>query len=281
MIIHPYKMGSRSAKRLREAVNQSVGRKACWVLKRKPNAPRALIINWGANAIDYPEGQSWIINPPASVDAMSSKTKFFERVGHDKNFLQWTTDRSTASEWGTKGEKVFVRHLTRGSGGRGIDVWSASDGSVIPLAPLYTRHQKKTHEYRLHMARSLNGSDFEPILVQRKVWKPELAGPVEPKSWDVRSHDNGFIFQAYPDEKIKELPKELFRISKAALAKYFSEMHFVALDVLYHQPSDTAIICEGNTAPGLENNTVDVYAHYFRGLEAEFRRERPLNPWLS
>lgn len=272
MIIHPYILGSRSAKRLRTAINAINDRKACWVLQREPRHPRCLVINWGGQSLGYPEGQRWVVNPPAQCQSMSDKIKFFERVGHDKNFLQWTTDRSTASEWGTKGEKVFVRHLTRGSGGRGIDVWSASAGSVIPMAPLYTRHQKKTHEYRIHLARSLRGSDFEPILVQRKVWRPELNG--QPKSWDVRSHDNGFIFQAYPDDKLAQLPKEIFRVVKAAMSKHFSDMHFAALDVLYHQPSDTAIICEGNTAPGLENNTVDVYAKYFMGLEEDFKKER-------
>lgn len=270
MIIHPYRLGSRSCKRLKAAINASQGRRVVSVLNRKPRGTRCLIVNWGGQEISYPEGQHWIINPPSEVQQMSDKSKFFQKVGHDKNFLEWTTDRSQASEWGVK-DKVFVRHLTRGSGGRGIDVWSAADGSVIPAAPLYTRHQKKTHEYRIHLARSLTGYDYEPILVQRKVWKTPGATP---KSWDVRSHDNGFIFQAYPDEKVKELPKEIFRVAKAGMAKHFSELHFTALDVLYHQPSDTAIICEGNTAPGLENNTVDVYSHYFLGLEEEFRKER-------
>jgi hypothetical protein len=278
MIIHPYKLGSRSAKRIRAAVNALSDRKVCWVLQRKPRHPRALIINWGGQEIHFPEGQCWIVNPPSETQVMADKIKFFERTKHDKNLLQWTTDRSTASEWGTKGEKVFVRHLTRGSGGRGIDVWSASGGTVIPMAPLYTRHQKKTHEYRVHMGRALNGSEFSPILVQRKVWRPELNG--QPKSWDVRSHDNGFIFQAYPEDKLTTLPKEIFRVATTAMAKYFPEMHFAALDVLYHQPSDTAVICEGNTAPGLENHTVDVYAKYFLELEADFKKER-LSPWSS
>lgn len=273
MILHPYKLGSRSCKRLKAAINGTAGKRVVSVLQRKPRGNRVLIVNWGASAIEYPEGQSWIINKPKDVFMMSDKVQFFNKVGHDKNFLAWTTDRSEASEWGTKGEKIFVRHLTRGSGGRGIDVWSASDGKVIPMAPLYTRHQKKTAEYRVHMGRSLTGHDFEPILVQRKVWKP--ANPdAAPLSWDIRSHDNGFIFQAYPDDKLASLPKEVFRVARQAMAKYFSDMHFTALDILYHQPSDTAVICEGNTAPGLENNTVDVYAHYLTGLEAEFKKER-------
>lgn len=272
MIIHPYKLGSRSAKRLKTAINAAMDRKVCWVLQRPPRSPRSLVINWGGQSLGYPEGQRWVINPPSLCQIMSDKVKFFEKVGHDKDFLAWTTDRSTASEWGTQGEKVFVRHLTRGSGGRGIDVWTASGGATIPTAPLYTRHQKKTHEYRIHLARSLRSDQFEPILVQRKVWRPELNG--EPKSWDVRSHDNGFIFQSYPEDKVPALPKEIFRVSKSAMEKYFSDMHFAALDILYHHPSRTAVICEGNTAPGLENHTVDVYAKYFLSLEEDFKKEK-------
>jgi hypothetical protein len=107
------------------------------------------------------------------------------------------------------------------------------------------------------------------------VWRPELNG--EPKSWDVRSHDNGFIFQAYPQEKLNQLPPEIFRVAKLGMEKHFPKMHFAALDILYHQPSNTAIICEGNTAPGLENNTVNVYARYFLTLEADFRKERAIS----
>jgi D-alanine-D-alanine ligase-like ATP-grasp enzyme len=58
------------------------------------------------------------------------------------------------------------------------------------------------------------------------------------------------------------------------MAQHFGEMHFAALDVLYHHPSGKAVICEGNTAPGLENNTVNIYAEYLLGLNEEFRKER-------
>lgn len=275
MILHPYKLGSRSAKRLREALNTSAGHKIAWVLTRPPRANKSLIVNWGASEINYPEGQHWIVNPPKDVRVMSDKVLFFQKAGHDKSFLDWTTDRSTASEWGVK-SKIFIRNLTRGSGGRGIDVWEAGSGSIIPAAPLYTRHQPKTHEYRVHMARSLNGSDFEPILIQRKVWKN--VGE-QPKSWDVRSHDNGFIFQSYPDTALDKVPETVKALGRKIMSKYFPEMHFAALDVLYHKPTDVALVCEGNTAPGLENNTVDVYAHYFRGLMEEFKRERSPQLW--
>lgn len=270
MIIHPYKLGSRSAKRLKECINQSsTHSRIATILKRQPRGKKCLIINWGGSAIEYPEGNNWIINSPKDVVNMSDKVLFFNKVGHDKSFLEWTSDRDQAQQWASKG-KVFVRHLTRGSGGRGIDVWSPERGEAVPSAPLYTRHQPKTHEYRVHMARSLTGGSFEPILVQRKVFIPQEGQ--QPKSWDVRSHDNGFIFQAYPD--FTKVPGSVLDVCRKALSQHFPEMHFVALDVLYHAPSDTPVICEGNTAPGLENNTVDVYAEYFLGLNEEFKKER-------
>lgn len=272
MIIHPYKLGSRSAKRLKEVINaSSEGSRICHILQREPKGKKCLVVNWGSSEIKYPEGNNWIINSPKDVCDMSDKVKFFEKVGHDADFLSWTRNREEAAGWVNAGSKVFVRNLTRGSGGRGIDVWTAERGDAVPSAPLYTRHQPKTHEYRLHMARSLNGNSFEPILVQRKVWKNDDK-TVQPKTWDVRSHDNGFIFQAYPD--LSKVPPSVVSVSRSAMAKHFGDMHFVALDVLYHQPSDKPVICEGNTAPGLENNTVDVYAEYFLGLNEEFKKER-------
>lgn len=270
MILHPYKLGSRSAKRLKDAMNGREGSRVATILQRAPKARRALIVNWGSAKIEYPEGQHWIINSPKDVNSMSDKVKFFERVDHNDDFLDWTTDVATAQAWTTE-RKVFVRHLTRGSGGRGIDVWTPERGEPLPVAPLYTGHQPKTHEYRLHMARSLNGCDFEPILVQRKVWTKKDEAP---KSWDVRSHDNGFIFQSYPVDKLAGLPPEVFAVGRRVMAKHFPEMHFAALDVLYHQPTKRAVVCEGNTAPGLENDTVRIYSEYFLGLNEEFKKER-------
>ena len=269
MIIFPYKMGSRSAKRLKEAINVSEGTKTCWVIQRKPRASRALIVNWGSAAIPYQGPGYTVINKPVDVEAMSDKVKFFERTNNDVNVLLWTRDREIALGWGEAGHKVFARTLTRGSGGRGIHVWTGGSEVPLPMAPLYTKHQPKTHEYRVHLVRSLAGSDFQPHLVQRKVWKN--VGE-QPTTWDVRSHDNGFIFQSYPD--LDKVPPAVVAAAKKIMEKYFSGMHFAALDVLYHKPSDKAVVCEGNTAPGVENNTVDLYAHYLRGLNEEYIKQR-------
>lgn len=270
MILHPHNLGSRSCKRLKAAMNSSQDRRVISILQRKPKGNRCLIINWGSSSFQYPEGQNWVVNPAKDVEVMSDKLKFFKKVGHNaKDYLQWTESNDEATKWG-QGGKVFVRGLLRASSGRGIYVWSASgDAPVCPRVSLYTKHQPKTHEYRLHMARSLTGSDFEPILVQRKVWRKS---DTPPTSWDVRNHDNGFIFQSQPT--LEKVPDAVLKVARKCMSRDFPEMHFAALDVLYHKPTDVAVICEGNTAPGLENNSVDVYSHYFLGLEAEFRRER-------
>jgi hypothetical protein len=270
LIIHPYKIGSRSAKRLKEAMNAAAGSKVVHILQRQPKSRRSLIINWGASEIAYPEEQHWIINHPAFVKIMSDKILFFKEIGDTDDVLVWTTSTLQAEAWLATGSKVFARELTRASGGRGIHVLEpGTPASSIPKVPLYTRHQPKTHEYRLHMARSLNGCEFEPILIQRKVWKN--VGE-QPKTWDVRSHDNGFIFQSYPDQT--KIPERVLEVSRQVMAKNFSDMHFAALDILYHKPTDRAVVCEGNTAPGLENNTVDIYAKYFSELAEDFQKEK-------
>jgi hypothetical protein len=252
-------------------MNEKHSRRVVSILQRPPKGRRCLIVNWGSSEIKYPEGQHWIVNPPKDVEVMSDKLKFFRKVGHNvKDYLQWTEDHAEATKWGTGG-KVFVRGLLRASSGRGIYVWSATNGDVdpCPRVSLYTLHQKKTHEYRIHMARSLMGTEFEPILIQRKVWKQS---DTPPTSWDVRNHDNGFIFQSHPTAE--KIPGAVLAVAKRCMSRDFPEMHFAALDVLYHKPTDVAVVCEGNTAPGLENNSVDVYSDYLMGLEEEFRRER-------
>lgn len=270
MIIHPYKRGSRGAKRLRDAINNTSSGKKAWLLNREPRMKACLIVNWGASEMSFPEGRHTIINDPLDVYNMSDKVKFFEIVGHDPDFLSWTTKKDEAFEWGRE-HRVFARQLTRASGGRGIVVWEKGMDIPFPHAPLYTKHQPKTAEYRFHMARSLTGESFHPILVQRKVFvqTPERPAPTD---WNVRNHDNGFIFQSHPD--MTKVPIKVIEVAQRAMENHFDRLHFCALDILYHKTTDNAVVIEGNTAPGLENGTVEVYANYFRGLDEEYQHDR-------
>lgn len=268
MIIHPYKRGSRGARRLKEALNAS--KKMAWVLTREPAKKSCLVVNWGSPTMKFPTGQHVLVNDPFYTCVLADKKQFFEKVGHHADFLEWTTNPVHAMDWKAK---VFARQLTRASGGRGILVWDYEnpDKGPLPAAPLYTKHQPKTAEYRFHMARSLTGETFHPILVQRKVFvkTPERELPT---SWDVRNHDNGFIFQSHPD--LTKIPQEAQDVARRVMEEHFSELHFCALDVLYHKTTNRAVVAEGNTAPGLENDTVNIYANYFRELNDSFLNSR-------
>lgn len=268
MIINPYKNGSRGAGSIKKELRKM--KLECYTMQRTPNRKNALIINWGNSEFNYPLANTMaIVNDPYQVSLMSNKVRFFENTSHHKEVLEWTRNPETAEKWNSV---VFARTLIEASGGKGIVVWNPEEyskgGLSLPHAPLYTRYVPKTHEYRLHMARSLRGEDFTCMLAQRKVFIKTAERPA-PLDWKVRSHDNGFIFQSQP--ALERVPAAVMNAAHHVMVECFPKMHFAALDVMYHDKRDQAWVIEGNTAPGLENNSVKIYAEYFAALEKEFK----------
>lgn len=269
MIINPYKVGSRGAYAIKAALKEQGV--SAHTLRRKPNRAGSLIVNWGNSQIDYPTEGFVVVNDPFEVHCMSNKVKFFENTRHSEDTLEWTQNRDTALAWNSV---VFARTKIEASGGKGIIVWNPEEvlhHGDLPHAPLYTRYVPKTHEYRLHMARSLTGKSFTVMLAQRKVFVKTATRPA-PLDWKVRSHDNGFIFQSQPD--FDKLPSNVIDAAMRVMVEHFPKLHFCALDVMYHDKRNKAYVIEGNTAPGLENGTVKLYADYFKALEQEYRRAR-------
>lgn len=266
IILNPYKLGSRGAKRLKEEIVKEHSIKVV-TLTREPKGERSMVINWGNSKFDYDTRNRVTINPPIETRVMANKVNFFTATNHDNLTVQWTKDRSEAKKWG---KKVFARTIINGSGGEGIVVWEPDSEIELVPAPLYTLYQPKTHEYRVHMARSLNGATFGCILAQRKLFRktPEMTSPPD---WNIRNHKNGFIFS---EEPVTKVPEKVIEAAETIMKRYFKYMHFAALDIIYLQKSDKAFVIEGNTAPGLENNTVKIYASYFAGLHADMQRER-------
>lgn len=262
MIINPYKNGSRGAKEIKNAL-RARGVKV-WTLQKPPAHRKHLIINWGNSEFQYPTEQLTVVNDPFQTYSMSNKVNFFENTLHSKDVLEWTRSREKALEWGGI---VFARTKVEASGGRGIIVWEPG-ADDLPLAPLYTKYVPKTHEYRLHMARRLKGKGFTVMLAQRKVFVKTPQRP-SPTDWKVRSHDNGFIFQTHPTHD--NIPSKVMAAAGRVMSEHFSGLHFAALDVMYHDGRDKAWVIEGNTAPGLENASISIYADYFEQLDKEFQ----------
>lgn len=269
MIINPWKKGSRGAYAVRDCLREM--KVPCFTLQREPNTKTALIVNWGNSAFDYETKGRTVVNDPFQVSAMTNKVNFFENTQHSKDVLEWTRNRDKALDWNSV---VFARTKVEASGGAGIIVWNPEEvlhHGDLPHAPLYTKYVPKTHEYRLHMARSLRGTGFTVMLAQRKVFVKTLQRPA-PLDWKVRSHDNGFIFQSQPN--FEKVPVAVMDSAGRVMSEHFPNLHFCALDVMYHDKRDKAWVIEGNTAPGLENNSVSVYAEYFRALEKEHKNVR-------
>lgn len=265
VIINSYKNGSRSAKKIKTLLRQRIV--DCWTRQLSPKNPQSLVINWGNSAFQYPIPEN-VVNHPAAVGKMTNKIRFFEATEGSKDVLEWTKNKEVALKWATP---VFARTKIEASGGKGIIVFDpeTDEAATLPSAPLYTRYVPKTHEYRLHLARSLKGKKFQCLLAQRKVFvkTPERPSPLD---WKVRSHDNGFIFQRQPE--MDRIPVPVMDSACRVMSTYFPDLHFVALDVMYHQKRNQAWVIEGNTAPGLENASVSVYADYFQALEKEHKQ---------
>lgn len=264
MIINPYKNGSRGAKQIKLYLRE---RNIKTFTSQSAPKGRPLIINWGNSSFDYPTEGFVVVNDPFQTYCMSNKVKFFENTLHSRDTLEWTQNRDTALQWGTV---VFARTKVEASGGRGIIVFNPEEQAPeeLPHAPLYTKGVSKTHEYRLHMARGLHDKGFTVLLAQRKVFRKTDERP-SPLDWKVRSHDNGFIFQTHPTHD--RIPNQVMEASGRVMSEHFPDLHFCALDVMYHDKKDKAYVIEGNTAPGLENGSISVYAEYFAALEKEYK----------
>lgn len=260
LIITPYKTGSRSARVLQKAI-QARGDKV-FVLRRAPKNPLNPILNWGNSELPF-KAKGVVINPPQEVAKLTNKLRFFKLFDQGGAMVvPWTINSGDARMW----DKVMVRTKLEGSGGDGIIVWEQGDGE-LPHAPLYTQYIGKTHEYRLHMARNGREGDFKPILIQRKVFKKTPERPA-PAQWEVRNHKHGFYFVA-DNGNAEPIPKQVIDVAQCVMEDHLSGMHFCALDVIYNNKTKKAHVLEGNTAIGMEGNTVEVYADYIHGMLKE------------
>lgn len=264
IILYPYKKGSKGAFQLKEAL-RDLGLRS-FIRYAAPKHKGSLLVNWGNSAFDYDPAGYRVVNHPEVIGYLTNKLRFFNRLGHSDYAPEWTVNPMEALEWG---DKYLIRHKLEASGGAGIEVCEAGkyDGTTIPRAPLYVRYFGKSHEYRVHVARSLNSYDFRPILVQRKIFQKTPDNP-QPKDWNIRNHANGFV---YVRESGEPIPEAVTQLAVDVMTRQFREVHFAALDVIYSAKKKKAVVLEGNTAPGLEGNTVIAYATYLKGLAHDAR----------
>ncbi len=237
---------STSAARLAQALGWARIRDGEGLARRQ----REAVINWGSTTLPNLD-EVTVYNPAVTVaNAISKQMSYAKWEGQP-----WALPLITAPEEGCS----YLLRRDGLSGGRGIGLWTS--GFLPPnmsehdfLVPLF----RKTHEFRVHVAfgRALGISQ-------------KRARRLFPVNRVIRSHDNGWIF-SYNNLILIEEDKA--RIMSAAVdAVFLLGLDFGAADVLAKLTQDTPRrvksfkICEINTAPGLEQTTLRLYAQAFVG----------------
>lgn len=253
--LYAYKQSSESSKVLAEAL----GIKRLRHVDSKWNPEGGVVINWGSSYLPpkliAPESECEVVNHPYWVSVAVNKRSFLIRMqAEGLNCIpEWTTDPEIASLWLTEGHTVVCRENLTGHSGEGITLVSKAllscddEDSVdhghamafIPQAPLYTKYQKKTHEFRIHIV------DGQVIDLQQKKRKKDV--PDSEVNWSIRNLAGGFI---YAREGVTA-PQPVL---DAALESFkASGLDFGAVDVIWHEPTEKAVVLEINTACGLQS----------------------------
>lgn len=208
-----------------------------------------LVINWGSGELPPNINKDRVLNTPAAINLVADKLQFFRRFKDTGLTPQYWENVNDAMAWLKQGRNriVVARTVLRGHSGAGIQL--VRDGDTPPAARLYTAYTPKTDEYRVHF---FGGRS---IFVQRKARARDV--PDDKVNWRIRNHANGFIFA----HQNLEVPAAVTRIAEQAIHRL--PLFFGAIDIIYSDKTDTALVLEVNSAPGLEGTTLEKYKEAF------------------
>ena len=252
--LYAYNEHSQSAKALAQAMG--IKRIKHHNSRFKPRYNK-VVINWGATQIPKDITDTCdIINEPSIVDICSNKLSLFQYLhGQECADLipEWTTDIDTAKLWqiGWPNYKVVERHVLNGHSGQGIRI--VTDQADLQPAPLYVKYIPKRDEFRVHMV------DGNIIDIQQKKKRLDFEGEV---NYNIRNHAGGFV---YARDGI-EVPECIKLVAYRAHETFGDWLAIGAMDIIYNSKLDRAYLLEINTAPGLEGQTVQLYADALKEL---------------
>lgn len=251
MILFPYKNGSEGAKGLADALDIKQIKKEGSKFR---GSPEKLVINWGNSMTTEEVEKCAVINNPKAVAICANKLHFFQRARQWNNdcatgewveIPDWFTTRNKAVDYINAGYKVVCRTVLNGHSGQGIVMAETIDQLVD--APLYVVYVPKKSEFRVHV---FGG---QVVDVQRKARNPAI--PDDQVNWQVRNHDNGFIYVR--DEQVENISRGV--LTNALNAVKMVGLDFGAVDIIYNEKRNLSHVLEINTAPGLTGATLDGY----------------------
>jgi glutathione synthase/RimK-type ligase-like ATP-grasp enzyme len=258
--LYPYNSKSESAK----AISKALGARMIRLENSRFRGKGKIVVNWGNSMTNEEIEQATVLNRPESVALVSNKLTFFNHVAGRANIPDWSIHRKQAEEWLANGKIVCVREKLTGHSGEGLvifnDLASFSDYDHSQ-AKMYVLYIPKKDEYRVHVVGN------QVVDIQRKAKRAEI--PANAVNWKIRSHANGFVFVR---EGVRETtPQEVF--DQALNVVNLCGLHFGAVDVIWNDYRKAAYVLEINTAPGVENTTVDTYVSSLQDLINEITLE--------
>lgn len=213
------------------------------------NLKTDVLVNWGTSKGAPVDATCNQLNLPSCINQAANKYLAFGTLaGKNIDTVPWTANKAVAQEWQDAKQTIVVRNILTGHSGHGIVI--IEEGQEIPDAPLYTKYIFKEREYRVH------ATCKKVIDTQRKIKDPKIA---EPKSWKVRSHENGFIF-VRGNIAVSDSRDALAIATIKAL-----DLDFGAVDIIEDKKGNLYVL-EVNTAPGLEGQTITNYVESLREL---------------
>lgn len=258
----PYRQGSASAKALAEALGGKVLKLEGSKFVPKPDD---VIINWGNTGLHTGVGNVQPVHvtfngDPFWLKQSSNKLLFFNNIkANCPDIIPpfWTNKEEIPNDQ----YPIVCRTVLAGHSGAGIVIANSVDGLVD--APLFVKYIKKKDEYRVHVGRDhacvLSQEDTVTIIsVQKKARRLET--PDDQVNWQVRNHNNGFVFVR---NNINP-PASVLDVARRALLA--SGLDFGAVDVIWNAQQEKPYVLEINTAPGLEGQTITDYASFFKGV---------------
>jgi len=257
--------GSQGARVLATAISAAMGVPvglASVDSERRTRGDR-IVLNWGVSQTPrfFRQRRLTSSNSAESVANCQDKRKtLVELMGKNVPHLQFALDaeRTLAHEQTVKGwleedGKIIARLTTTGHSGSGIVV--VRRGGNIPAAPLYTRYFRKHAEYRVHVAFG------NVVLIQQKRKRNGFEQSEDQAL--IRVHGNGWVFTTQALSCDERNYRERLSALALAAADAVGAQH-CAVDILANHTSGVEVVCEINSAPGIEaGSTKEAYTNAF------------------
>lgn len=246
MFITPYKLGSRTVIALADALDLKVLSPERLLTKRSSK-----VINFGNSQLANVNTNHEILNKNTSkaLNKFDCST-YLLNAGVDVPYF--TSETEEAQDWIDDGGTVVARKFVKSREGRGIEIYSG-DVWLPEEYPMYTQYVKNRREFRVHAFKDeiIDITEKRPSF--REYWKV---------NFEIRSHANGWVFSR---SELK-IPNEetLQEISNKTLETL--DLDFAAIDFIYDVNAEKWLVLEVNTAPGLEETSLEKYITKFKSI---------------